>query len=428
MDLSKTFQEVITVTRWFHCRYLWIDALCIIQDSVEDWQRESVQMHHVYRNALFNIAATGAEDSSVGLFFDRDPLLVTAGVVSASWDGPLRRGSFHFYSGDDIWSHGVNAAPLSKRAWVVQERILSRRNLHFGAQSLFFECHELEATETLPGGLPSTVFDWRWANRFKNIHFSFKDETVRTTSRDANPLLRNWHKTVSAYMECDLTNPNDKVIAISGLAQEFQCKNHDTYLAGLWKSHFSEQLLWSVQLCRQKNGLPSMRPPTYRAPSWSWLSIDADLINPIELDPILIQILDAKIQLVDEDNPTGPIKNGTLTISGQLQSACLQIRPKPGLYKRAKYFLIDSGSDSDTEERKYLVYVSFDEAAIRPKDVFYFPVQFWHEETLNGLLLVPTKEGEMEFTRVGTFELKGAPECNNMLQKKDDRKRIFTVV
>lgn len=425
-DLSKTFQDAIDVTRWFHCRYLWNDALCIVQDSVGDWQRESVQMHHVYRSALFNIAATGAEDSSVGLFFDRDPLLVTAGVVSASWNGPLRKGSFHFYS-NDIWSHGVNNAPLSKRAWVVQERILSRRNLHFGAQSLFFECHELEANETLPEGLPSVVFNVRrWTNRMKNIHFSSEDQTVQTANRHDDFLLTNWHKIVNAYMKCDLTDPNDKVIAISGLAQEFQCKNHDTYLAGLWESHLSKQLLWWVRLSRQKNGLPSMRPPTYRAPSWSWLSIDANLINSINSDDLLIQILDAKIQLVDRDNPTGPIKNGTLTISGHLQSACLQIGFKSGFQARAKYFLIDSGSDS--EEQKYLVDVNFDEAAIQPKEVFYVPGQFWSEDRLTGLLLVPTRESEMEFRRVGHFALEGAAECNTMLQKKEERKRIFTIV
>lgn len=78
-DLPKTFQDAVIVASWFQCRYLWIDSLCIVQDSVEDWRRESAKMRHVYQNAQLNIAATGAVDSSVGLFFERDPLIVSSG-------------------------------------------------------------------------------------------------------------------------------------------------------------------------------------------------------------------------------------------------------------------------------------------------------------------------------------------------------------
>ena len=99
------------------------------------------------------------------------------------------------------------------------------------------------------------------------------------------------------------------------------------------------------------------------------LSIDAELLNPISHDPILIQVLQAEIKLVDRNNPTGPIKGETLTVSGQLHSASLQISSKSRTGERAKYFLTDSGSDS--KEQKCLVSVRFDEAAVRAKEVFY---------------------------------------------------------
>ena len=93
-DLPKTFQDAVIVGGWFQCQYLWIDSLCIIQDSVEDWRRESAEMRHVYKNARRNIEATGAPDSSVGLLFDRDPSIVSTGLVSVSWDGNLPKGPF----------------------------------------------------------------------------------------------------------------------------------------------------------------------------------------------------------------------------------------------------------------------------------------------------------------------------------------------
>lgn len=73
--LPKTFRDAVYVTKKLGVQYLWIDALCIIQDSVEDWRQETATMGKVYKNALCNIAATGASDSSIGCFWDRNPLL-----------------------------------------------------------------------------------------------------------------------------------------------------------------------------------------------------------------------------------------------------------------------------------------------------------------------------------------------------------------
>ena len=63
------------ITRRLGLRFLWIDSLCIIQDSIENWTHESAMIGLVYSNATCNIAATAAEDSSAGCFFERNPLL-----------------------------------------------------------------------------------------------------------------------------------------------------------------------------------------------------------------------------------------------------------------------------------------------------------------------------------------------------------------
>ncbi|KAK4694812.1 hypothetical protein P7C71_g2828, partial [Lecanoromycetidae sp. Uapishka_2] len=83
--LPQTFQDAVAVTRRLQLKYVWIDSLCILQDSPEDWKYESAQMHHVYGNAFVTLAADASRDSSEGLFRDRFPSLVTPTRVTAAW-------------------------------------------------------------------------------------------------------------------------------------------------------------------------------------------------------------------------------------------------------------------------------------------------------------------------------------------------------
>ena len=413
-DLPKTFQDAVIVGGWFQCQYLWIDSLCIIQDSVKDWQRESAEMRHVYKNARLNIAATGGVDSFAGLFFDRDPSIVSTGLVSVSWDGNLPKGTFRFFL-RQIWDHGIGRAPLSRRAWVVQERFLARRNLHFGSDSMFFECHELEACETFPGRLPA-IFQRQLKNRFKSVYPSTDlNPTARAVS-----FLKSWQKIVLAYMQCDLTYASDKMIALSGVAEEFRSISDDIYLAGLWKNcFFIEQLLWSVRYGnKQINGLPSARPSVYRAPSWSWLSIDADIVFSLSFKPSFIEIVEASIVLVDGSSPTGQVKQGTVSIRGQLQRASFRKKSN----KRAGFYLYDVDNN-----RMGLVTIAFDEAAIRPTEAFCMPVRFNHD-TLEGLILLPTGEKPVEFKRVGYFDSDDVETHEKLVREQNGDKIILTIV
>jgi hypothetical protein len=62
----QTFADAVAVTRMLGLRYLWIDSLCIIQDSHEDWVHESAHMATVYENAYVTISADAAKDSFQG--------------------------------------------------------------------------------------------------------------------------------------------------------------------------------------------------------------------------------------------------------------------------------------------------------------------------------------------------------------------------
>ena len=129
--LTKSFREAIEITRRMHKRYLWIDSLCIIQDSVDDWRFESQLMGSVYQYGFCNIAATSGHDGRSGCFFDRSTLLIQPLVVQASWSGrtvlgtlkerelstnKLIAGEYCVYRGE--WPQQIETAPLNQRAWV----------------------------------------------------------------------------------------------------------------------------------------------------------------------------------------------------------------------------------------------------------------------------------------------------------------------
>jgi len=146
--LPKTFQDAITVTRELGKRYLWIDSICIVQydDDLEDWTKESGQMGNTFGNAYVTIAATSAGDATQG-FLERpglrDANLQFAKVYTIA-DGTMNLSSvLDDYHGD------VENGVLNQRAWVLQERALSRRTIHFTANQTYWECGGGVRCETL---------------------------------------------------------------------------------------------------------------------------------------------------------------------------------------------------------------------------------------------------------------------------------------
>jgi hypothetical protein len=62
----ETIQDAILACRELKCRYLWIDALCIIQDDPEDWAAEASKMGDIYRNSWVTLVAEAATNTSQG--------------------------------------------------------------------------------------------------------------------------------------------------------------------------------------------------------------------------------------------------------------------------------------------------------------------------------------------------------------------------
>jgi hypothetical protein len=121
-ELSRTFVEAIEIARNLQKLYIWIDALCICQDSLEDWRAVSANMASIYINAVFTLAASASKNSSEGLFRVRDPF-ITLRLVLAWHDLPDRE----ILLAPPMITPCYDSGPLSTRGWCYQERKLPPR-------------------------------------------------------------------------------------------------------------------------------------------------------------------------------------------------------------------------------------------------------------------------------------------------------------
>ncbi|PVH84958.1 HET-domain-containing protein, partial [Cadophora sp. DSE1049] len=152
-DLPLTFRDAVKITRQLGFRYLWIDSLCIIQDSSEDWQAESTAMGRIYKEASFTIAAEAATDSKAGIFesskkyrSDFDTIEVPYFRMDGTTTGNMSVQRL-------LDSPAEARGPLSQRAWTLQEDLLSPRTLRFAAQQTWWRCREMQCNERDRRGL-----------------------------------------------------------------------------------------------------------------------------------------------------------------------------------------------------------------------------------------------------------------------------------
>lgn len=186
--LSQTFRESIDLTRTLGIRYIWIDSLCIIQNSPTDWARESLTMGDVYKNGKLNIAALAGAEKKSGLFIkDRDPTSAVLVPIYLKW----RNHSESYYCVNEVvskfWSK-VDKAALNRRGWVLQERYLSPRTVYFGGDQIYWECREFQACKTMAGGIPKRPYTCKaW--------FDISDS-------EQTPFYASWKMMVEAYTRC----------------------------------------------------------------------------------------------------------------------------------------------------------------------------------------------------------------------------------
>ncbi|PVH96567.1 HET-domain-containing protein [Periconia macrospinosa] len=338
-DVEKTFFDAAKIALELGLEFIWIDSFCIVQDSSEDWHNESIKMALVYGNSMCNIAATSSSNSSGGCFtphhdnatepvelvfgknqgVPRDVEIISDGVEGEldlyekehvkdkkeqaesndvkrqvnsdneetedelkldqakgdSSGGPDDEGSFYL---SDIrhWSRRFQKQPLNQRAWVIQERLLSRRTLHYERGQLVWECNGLFASQRFPRGFGNDNI--MYGTHAKPLRVPL-NPSFRNSQEDEVPgqaLREIWRPVVHSFTSTNITEPTDRLIALHGVGARIQSVCGWEYIAGMFVKNLQSQLCWAAV------GDPyTARPGSTIAPSWSWVSAN----QPINMMP-----------------------------------------------------------------------------------------------------------------------------------------------
>ncbi|KAG4295200.1 hypothetical protein FPRO06_01784 [Fusarium proliferatum] len=275
-DEAAVFRHAVHVTRALGFRYIWIDALCIMQDQESEKMNEIMNMDEIYFNSMLNISATEGRVHE-GLVFDRKALCINpcrATVRISETQENVRLQAF-----PEKWRLRPTEGSLNKRGWVFQERTLAPRIVHFTENQVFWECYSLEASEVLPHGPPHQ----------SSTHFDKSVGIISTSSNILQVKLR-WYELVEKYSQTSLSFPDDRLLAISALAKRFcstMCLRPPDYLAGMWKDDLPQSLLWFQDSLPGRSGPEptSIEREMRNAPSWSWASVIAPIqtVEPLSL-------------------------------------------------------------------------------------------------------------------------------------------------
>jgi hypothetical protein len=292
LTIPRTIAEAVQVTRLLGFQYIWIDALCIIQDDVEDWTAEAARMGNVYSTAELVISANVTNDctrptagfQTVGIayqgcfslegFFDK----VVPGV---QWDDSLGDAAFpspeKFTTPDGVvlrmaHLHSIASAgayrPLDMRGWTCQESLLGRRMLSLTGFECVWTCDETIDCEcgysqtVLENQIPDAKKGQMWESTLpyrpvQRLRRAAVEGRVTDDLPTIATIRNSWRQLVADYTQREITVESDKLVAISGMARMFgkvlSMLSEDwdnatpAYLAGLWRDNLHQDLLWFGQ-------------------------------------------------------------------------------------------------------------------------------------------------------------------------------------
>jgi hypothetical protein len=267
LSLPKLYQDAVYIVRILGIRYLWIDSLCIIQegDNSVDWRHEVTLMSEVYLNTFCNISAADAPDSNHTMFHSREPSLFRPESLTLEVDGLCVP---HLIFDEQFWTIECSCARINTRAWVLQERLLSPRLLHFGENQVLWECREKDAAEICPNGMPPNLKPP--LRSFKSIFHGSSTLGFPQGSLDGYKI---WSNIVEAYTACELTFPSDKVVALSAIAKVMASILNDEYVVGMWRRYLEQELMWAaIDSPTVSDEDTHFGSRIYRSPSWSWMA------------------------------------------------------------------------------------------------------------------------------------------------------------
>lgn len=310
-ELNRTFQDAVLITRALGLKYIWIDSLCIVQNSDRDWQRESFLMGSVYNGGVINIAADAAEDGDQGFLSKRKPSCFPYTLPGKESQGMLhmkasRRKRWIEYSGN-----------LRRRAWVLQEYSLSTCSIRYGMNGVVWECR-------CACYFDSEVLSEE--NQFRRDTRALKDFPLQincispsSPTNKISEVMTVWRRLVNEYSKKELTFEMDVLPALSGLASLIHTATGNQYLAGIWRCDLPAALQWVPED-------PDWRSKTYLAPTWSWASCkkSCPIMYPLSSTAqSKVEILDAGVTLVGE-NPFGRVSDGFVKLEALVLRGAFQ--------------------------------------------------------------------------------------------------------
>ncbi|KAK3679060.1 hypothetical protein LTR78_001513 [Recurvomyces mirabilis] len=337
-----TFRDAIEATKLLGVRYLWIDSLCIVQDSPEDWARECQNMGSYYRDSWLTLAALDSNCSWERFLADRAAPR-TVEMRRAHWSTPsppvdvltMRRQP-------PDRKHIFQYAALNSRGWVLQERLLATRVLNYSRSGLYWECQTCSRQET------STIED-RSRVSLADLVTSEGADFKRVLALHTGAAISTktefmlWKHLVRQATKRELTFVEDKLPSLSGLAAVIAMRTKASYLAGIWAQDLTG-LVWyadrsAPSRTRCENVLTHDCPYLSQdmTPVWSWASVrgairfpttDHEPVKSVR-DPTLVE---SNISLSTSD-PFGKVSQGILTLRVQTIAVTCQF----GLNERDKF-------------------------------------------------------------------------------------------
>jgi hypothetical protein len=433
-----------------------VDSLCILQDSMADKVIELGNMAQVYKAAYLTISAASAASSDQGFLHTNQarrigetisqeqhtvkfPFRCESGEIGTfALEGPVLDWSFLEHHRD----------PINKRAWTLQEHWLSPRIIMYSTRGLSWLCHTKRHSyggpavnpfsESIPK-LPQLWHDKRVEDVESNSKFPKPNEdgywgykgtprelaiasvskgwteprewTERvnlssfyklfTTAQDL--ALERWHlwdSLVVDYTARQLTNGDDKLTAISGLASEFGRISNQQYLAGLWHYCLLDDLMWYTTS-------PSKSSGTYRAPSWSWAAVDSPVMYlPVRLSFALSTgaiVQACSTILLDEKLPYGQVSGGSVIIDGSIRAVALTQGVRGMTDIDNSWRMLDCFTDEDLAAA-WLDTTEFADG-IPPHMQLWALGMRWGSGPmpLDGLIVAAVGNDEGQFRRIGAF-------------------------